>query len=139
MRRDPVVIGQVATRLNLFNLICLQIIVLHLKLELPALITVTTPSGHSEYLSTAFRATYLCRRISVLHRYLQGLHFSRLEGSRKKQVVANSMHRKDYPYSLLFNLPIYSSEVLIYYFVKLTLSHNLVNRAVLWSMGVFVV
>ena len=49
-------------------------------------------------------------------------------------VVANSMHRKDYPYSLLFNPPIYSSEVQIYYFVKLALSHNPANRAVLWPI-----
>ncbi len=54
-----------------------------------------------EYLSTAFRASYSGRRISVLHRDLDGLHFSGLEGSGKKQVIANSMHRKDYPYSLL--------------------------------------
>ena len=53
-----------------------------------------------EYLSTAFRASYPGRRISVLHRGLDGLYFSELEGSRKKQVVANSMQRKDYPYSL---------------------------------------
>ena len=31
---------------------------------------------------------------------LDSLYFSGLEGSGKKQVVANSMHRKDYPYSL---------------------------------------
>ena len=48
--------------------------------------------------------------------------------------VANSMHRKDYPYSLLFNPPIYSSEVQIYYLVKLALSHNPANRAVLWPI-----
>ncbi len=54
-----------------------------------------------EYLGTALRASYLYRRISVLHRDLEALHFSRLEGSGKKQVIANSMHRKDYPYSLL--------------------------------------
>jgi len=78
-----------------------------------------------EYPSTALRVSYPGRQISVLHRDLDGLHFSRLGGFRNKQVVANSMHRKDYPYSLLFNLPIYSSEVSKYYFVKSTLSHNL--------------
>ena len=83
-----------------------------------------------EYLGTAFRASYPCRRISVLHRDLEGLHFSRLEVSVKKQVVANSMRRRDNQYSLLFIPSIYSSEVQIYYFGKLVLPHNLVNRAV---------
>jgi len=73
-----------------------------------------------EYLGTALRVSYPSRRILFLHRALEGLRFSGLEGSGKKQVVANSMHRKDYPYSLLFNLPIYSSEVSKYYSVRLT-------------------
>ena len=51
-----------------------------------------------EYLSTVFRASYPGCRISVLYRDLEGLYFSRLEGSGNKQIIANSMHRKDYPW-----------------------------------------
>jgi hypothetical protein len=63
--------------------------------------------GLPEYPSTAFRASYPGRRISFLHRDLNGLHFSGLEGSGKKQVAANSMHQKDNPYSLS---PLYCSD-----------------------------
>ena len=60
-----------------------------------------------EYPSTVFRVSYPDRRISFSHRGLDGLHFSELERSGKKQVVANSMHRKDNPYSLF---PLYCSD-----------------------------
>ena len=58
-----------------------------------------------EYPSTALRVSYPGRRISVLNRELDGLHFSGLEDSGKKQVAANSMHRKDNPYSLFAFIP----------------------------------
>jgi len=56
----------------------------------------------AEYPGTALKVSYLDRRISFLYRDFDGLHFSGLESSGKKQLVANSMYRKDYPYSLLF-------------------------------------
>jgi len=55
------------------------------------------------------RVSYPGRWISVLYRDLDGLYFSGLGGSGKKQVVANSMHRKDYPYSLLRSLKHYKN------------------------------
>ena len=60
-----------------------------------------------EYPSTALRVSYPGRQIFVLHRDLDDLHFSGLENFGKKQVVANSMHRKDNPYSLF---PLYCSD-----------------------------
>ncbi len=58
-----------------------------------------------EYPGTALRVSYPDRRIPVLHRDFDGLHFSGLESSGKKQLVANSMRRKDYPYSLFAFIP----------------------------------
>ena len=55
-----------------------------------------------EYPSTALKVSYPGHRIPALHGDLDDLHFSGLEGSGKKQAIANSMHRVDYPYSLLF-------------------------------------
>ena len=54
----------------------------------------------SEHLGTALRVSYPGRRISIFHLDVDELYFSGLEISGKKQVVVNSMHRKDYMDSL---------------------------------------
>ena len=58
-----------------------------------------------EHLGTALRVSYPGHRISIFNLDVDDLYFSGLESSGKKQVVSNSMHRKDYPYSLFAFMP----------------------------------